>query len=163
MAGLEGFLSRKSYGGASLQIRNAPALWTFCLARRAETEQPRASARLGFSPWEGAPNRNRPESSSNPLRGWFSPPAFRKDCLVCVGNQSSIRPPLPGDFLVLSVPGLKPWAILCSPFGRFEHARDISITAGFATLGRPLLGRPMTALYVSKFYSRSRTHRIAKC
>jgi hypothetical protein len=36
-----------------------------------------------------------------------------------------IRTPFQGDFLVRVVPRAeKPWAVLCSPFGRLEHAQE---------------------------------------
>jgi hypothetical protein len=35
-----------------------------------------------FKPWEHPTKAGRPESTCNPLCGWFPPSAFRKDCLT---------------------------------------------------------------------------------
>jgi hypothetical protein len=42
-------------------------------------------------------------------------------CLHVVIN--AIRTPFQGDFLVRVVPGLKPWAVFCSPVGRLGYAQ----------------------------------------
>jgi len=97
----------------------------------------RTESSPGLQPWERHAERIRPESTSSPPRGRFSPSAFRKDCLTRASESSCFRPRLPleitpgarppfqGDSLGDAFPGLKPWAVLFSPFGRLTHTKII--------------------------------------
>jgi|SRR5271166_761860 len=97
------------------------------IARRAETEQPGASA-LGLRTKENRPERaadrqmlfpkiplvertrfGRPFSIVNPRAGVFRQ---RRHGMCRLMRAITLR---------VSFPGLKPWAVLCSPFGRLRY------------------------------------------
>ena len=79
------------------------------IARRAKREQPRALA-LGMRAED-----NRPERAAE-CRALF-PNIF-------LSRATRFGRPFRAISLCVSFPGLKPWAILCSPFGRLNSQPD---------------------------------------
>ena len=76
---------------------------------------------------------------------------------------NAIRTPFQGDFLVRAFPGLKPWAVFCSPVGRLELAQENVQTPGRLNAGNiqskgfALQGREVGGRYQGRIHLQSGT------
>jgi hypothetical protein len=67
----------------------------------------------GFSP-------GYQQRKSRPERATDIHDVYADEDIYCRGAEDRIRPPFQGEIVYALSPGLKPWAVLYTPFGRQE-------------------------------------------
>src|ERR1700751_1899644 len=98
---------------ASYHSESRPVNFAICGQPRGSPS--RRSNKLATASWTG-PVRNSREYDDNNISICF--------CQCRFGR------PFRAISLCVALPGLKPWAVLCSPFGRLEHAQENVQTPG---------------------------------